>query len=135
MDTPDILIVDDDADLRRTLVLLLGKTYRVVEAATGPEALRVLETSRPRLVLLDVTMPEMNGLEVLRMIRERDAKLRVVMLTSRTEIEIAKSALDLGAVEYLTKPFDADFIRGEVARLLAPPPGRNNGGRPWRVAP
>jgi len=134
METPDILIVDDDADLRRTLVLLLGKTYRVAEAASGPEALRALETSRPRLILLDVTMPEMNGIEVLRALSERGEKARVVMLTSRTEIELAKTALDLGAVEYLTKPFDADYIRAEVARLLTPP-AQNGGGRPWRVAP
>lgn len=132
MDAPDILIIDDDADLRRTLVLLLGKTYRVAEAASGPEALRALESSRPRLILLDVTMPEMTGIEVLRALAERKEKQRVVMLTSRTEIELAKAALDLGAVEYLTKPFDADYIRAEVARLLAPPP-KNGGGRPWRV--
>ncbi|HXS99256.1 MAG TPA: response regulator [Elusimicrobiota bacterium] len=134
METPDILIVDDDSDLRRTLVLLLGKTYRVAEAAGGPEALRVLEDSRPRLILLDVAMPEMSGIDVLRALSERREKPRVVMLTSHTEIELAKTALDLGAVEYLTKPFDADYIRAEVARLLAPPP-EMNGGRPWRVAP
>lgn len=133
METPDILVIDDDADLRRTLVLILGKKYRMAEAAGGPEALRLLETIHPRLVLLDVTMPEMNGIDVLRAAKERDKTLRIVMLTSRTEIETAKSALDLGAVEYLTKPFDADFIRGEVARLLAPPPERNDGGRPWKV--
>ena len=134
MDAPDILIVDDDADLRRTLVLLLGKDYRVAEAASGPEALRLLKTSRPRLVLLDVTMPEMSGIDVLRSLARRRERLRVVMLTSHTEIELARAALDLGAVEYLTKPFDADYIRAEVARLLEPP-AKGDGGRPWRVVP
>jgi DNA-binding response OmpR family regulator len=134
MDTPDILIVDDDADLRRTLFLLLEKKYKVVAAASGKEALALLKTLRPRLVLLDITMPEMSGIEVLRAARALDQALRVVMLTSRMEIEFAKSALDLGAIEYLTKPFEADFIRAEIARLLAPPDDKKDGGRPWRVA-
>ncbi|MFI5363128.1 MAG: response regulator [Elusimicrobiota bacterium] len=131
MDTPDILVIDDDADLRRTLILLLGKTYAVSEAADGKQALALLETQRPRLILLDVTMPGMSGIEVLRAVKKLDKSLRVVMVTSRTEIEIAKSALDLGAVAYVTKPFDAAFIRAEVSRLLNP--GEPESGRPWRV--
>jgi len=133
METPDILIVDDDADLRRTLVLLLGMQYKVVEAANGKEGLALLATQRPRLILLDITMPEMSGIEVLRAARKLDPTLRIVMSTSCQEIELAKSALDLGAIEYLTKPFDAAFIRGEVARLLAPPDEKRKNGRPWRV--
>ena len=133
METPDILIIDDDADLRRTLFLLLEKKYRVAAVASGREALVLLKAQKPRLILLDITMPEMSGIEVLRAAKEIDETLRVVMLTSRQEIEFAKSALDLGAVEYLTKPFEADFIRGEIARLLAPPEDTKDGGRPWRV--
>ena len=133
METPDILIVDDDADLRRTLFLLLEKKYKVAAAASGKEALALLKTKRPRLVLLDITMPEMSGIDVLRAARELDKTLRVVMLTSHQEIEFAQKALDLGAIEYLTKPFEADFIRGEIARLLAPPDEEKDDGRPWRV--
>lgn len=131
METPDILVIDDNADLRRTLILLLGKTYRVAEAADGKEALVLLKTSRPRLILLDVTMPEMSGIEVLRAVKALDENLRVVMVTSRTEIEIAKSALDLGAVAFITKPFEAEGIRAEVARILSPE--QKDSGRPWRV--
>jgi two-component system response regulator AtoC len=134
LETPDILIIDDDADLRRVLLLLLEKKYKVAAVASGKEALALLKTRKPRLILLDITMPEMSGIEVLRAAMELDKTLRVVMLTSHQEIELAKSALDLGAIEYLTKPFEADFIRGEVARLLEPPDDRKNGGRPWRVA-
>ena len=132
METPDILIVDDDADLRRTLFLLLEKSYKIVEAANGKDALRLLETNRPRLVLLDITMPEMNGIEVLRAARKLDETLRIVMVTSHQEIELAQSALEAGAIAYLTKPFDADYIRAEVARLLAPPEKKDD-GRPWRI--
>ena len=133
METSDVLIVDDDADLRRTLFLLLDKAYKVVEAANGKEALRLLKTQRPRLILLDITMPEMSGLDVLRAARELDKTLRIVMVTSHQELEVAKSALDLGAIAYVTKPFDADFIRGEVRRLLTPEADDGGGGRPWRV--
>ena len=128
---PDILLVDDDADLRRTLYLLLDGPYTLAEAANGEEALRFLKTSRPRLVLMDVSMPGMSGLEVLRAARELDKTLKVVMITSHQEMELAKSALDLGAAAYVTKPFDADFIRGEVSRLLGAP--AKVSGRPWRV--
>ena len=133
MEISDILIVDDDADLRRTLFHLLDKTYKVVEAASGPGALLFLRAQRPRLVLLDVSMIAMSGIEVLRAARELDKTLRIVMLTSHQEIELAKIALDLGTIAYVTKPFDADFIRGEVARLLAPPADEAGGVRPWRV--
>ena len=119
METTDILIVDDDKDLRRTLFLLLEKSYQVAEAANGKEALAYLKTRRPRLVLMDVSMPEMSGIDALRAARELDKTLKIIMLTSHQEIEIAKSALDSGAVAYVTKPFDAAYIRTEVARLLA----------------
>jgi DNA-binding NtrC family response regulator len=134
LETADILIVDDDADLRRTLFQLLDKTYEVVEAANGHRALGFLSAQRPRLVLLDVTMAPMSGIEVLRRALQLDHTLRIVMLTSHQEIELAKIALDLGAIAYVTKPFDAEFIRGEVARLLAPAVEDAGGGRPWRVA-
>ena len=133
MENPDILIVDDDADLRRTLVLLLDKTYKLVEASSGKEALRFLKTHRPRLVLLDMTMPEMSGIEVLRAARELDKTLKIVIVTSHPEMALAKSALDLGAIAYVTKPFDADFLCAEIARLLAPPNDGTGGGRPWGV--
>jgi DNA-binding NtrC family response regulator len=70
---------------------------------------------------------------VLRAARKLDETLRIVMVTSHQEIELAQSALSSGAIEYLTKPFDADTIRREVARLLEPP-RKTDHGRPWRVS-
>jgi DNA-binding NtrC family response regulator len=133
LETADVLIVDDDSDLRRALSLLLEKTYTVAQAADGKEALRFLEKQRPSLVLLDITMPGMSGIEVLGAARALDKALRIVMVTSHQEIELAKRALDLGAIAYVTKPFDAEFIRAEIARLLAPQEEKRDGGRPWRV--
>jgi DNA-binding response OmpR family regulator len=124
--------VDDDADLRQTLFLLLDEKYKVFAAASGEEALLILQAQRPRLILLDISMPGMSGIEVLSKARKLDKTLRIVMVTSRQEMELAKSALDLGAVAYVTKPFDADYIRGEVARLLVPM-ADDGGGRPWHV--
>jgi DNA-binding NtrC family response regulator len=126
-----ILIVDDDEDLRNSLSIILSPAYRVVEAANGTEALDILKKERPRLTLLDVSMPGMSGLEVLAAAKAAAPKLLVVMLTSQHDIEIAMKALNLGAAEYVTKPFDAAYIRAEVSRLIGPekPPD----DKPWRV--
>jgi len=126
-----ILIVDDDADLRSSLAVVLGPLFRVLEASHGAEALELIAKERPLLALLDVSMPGMNGLEVLAAAKAAAPALIVVMLTSQQDLEIAAKALNLGAVEYVTKPFDADYIRAEVARLIGPAEPKND--RPWRV--
>jgi DNA-binding response OmpR family regulator len=126
-----ILIVDDDPDLRGSLAAVLRSAFSVLEAAAGAEALALIKTERPRLVLLDVTMPGMDGLEVLAAAKVLDSDLIVVMLTSHHEIEIASRALNLGAAEYVTKPFAADSIRAEVLRLLSRRDSEDD--RPWQV--
>jgi DNA-binding NtrC family response regulator len=126
-----ILIVDDDADLRQALAAILSPSFAVVEAANGAQALELIRKQRPALVLLDMSMPGMNGLETLAAAKAAAPNLLVVMLTSRQEIEIAAQALTLGAREYVTKPFDADYIRAEVARLIGPPEAPRD--RPWTV--
>ncbi len=128
-----ILIVDDDADLRRALAIVLRSLFTVLEASGGLEALALLKEERPSLVLLDVSMPGMSGLEVLAAAKDAHPGLVVVMLTSRKDVELAIRALNLGAVEYVTKPFDADYIRAEIARLIGPP--GSSSGRPWRTRP
>ncbi len=117
-----LLIVDDDPDIRKTLSFLLDSSAVILEAASGFDALRIIKEEKPALMLLDNVMPIMSGFEVLRRAKEIDAKLQVVMLTSEDDIEIAKQALELGAAQYITKPFDAEDLRKMVARLLAPEP-------------
>jgi DNA-binding response OmpR family regulator len=127
-----VLIADDDVDLRAAMRALLEKEFEVVEAANGREAVSAAKTERPGLVLLDVTMPEMGGLEALGAIKGSDPAATVLMLTSETDIETAKKALELGAVAYVTKPFDMEFLRTEVRRLLLSEPD-DKSGRPWRL--
>lgn len=128
-----VLVVDDDPDLRRTVSLLLGGDFEVLEAVDGPEALQVIADRSPRLVLLDVTMPGMDGISVLEAVRGMGKKMIVVMLTGEREIDTARRALELGAVSYVTKPFDVDFLRSEIQRLLSEALPEGDSYRPWRV--
>ncbi len=127
-----ILVVDDDPDLRGALAGVLGGDFEVREAESGERALDLIKTEILHLVLLDVSMPGLSGLDVLALSRALAPGLPVIMLTSHQDVELALEALSHGAVEYVTKPFDAGYIRAEVARLLAPPPPSD--GRPWKVA-
>jgi DNA-binding NtrC family response regulator len=129
-----VLIVDDDVDLRGALSVILRSRFQVLEASGGLQALEILKRERPHLTLLDVSMPGMSGLEVLAAAKQLQPSLTVVMLTSQKDIETAVKALNLGAAEYVTKPFDAEFIRSEVLRLTGsetPPEDRP----PWKVRP
>jgi len=132
-----ILVVDDDADLRRGLVLLLGKEYEILEAGDGPSCLRAMAASCPQLLLLDIAMPGMSGIEVLRSARAAYPAMPVLMLTAQADLELARQALDLGASAYITKPFDFGQLRGEVKRLLEGPSReeKDHDYRPWRVSP
>jgi DNA-binding response OmpR family regulator len=132
-----ILVVDDDPDLRRGLVLLLGKEYDIREACDGPSCLRALAESSPHLLLLDVAMPGMSGIEVLRSAHAGCSSLPVLMLTAQADLNLARQALDLGASAYITKPFDFGELLGEVKRLLEGPSReeKDHDYRPWRVTP
>lgn len=127
-----LLVVDDDPEMLRTLALSLGGSYEVLEAPTGGEALAILAARRPRLMLLDMTMPGMNGLEVLAAAPDIVKAMTVLKLTGGNDVELAKQVLDLGAAEFITKPFDWPTLKDKVDRCTGvPPDGR---GRPWRVA-
>lgn len=129
----EVLVVDDDTDLRHSLAMILTPRFQVIEASNGKEALSLLSERKPALMLLDVSMPGMGGLEVLQEARAAAPTTIVVMLTSHQDTDLAIQALRLGAVEYVTKPFDADYIRDEVSRLLGPQ--RRGEDKPWRIAP
>jgi CheY-like chemotaxis protein len=85
---PQILVIEDDSDIREMLKVLLSKSYRVIEAANGQEGVRLFYESKPDLVLMDVTMPIMDGWEALARIRDM-AKTPVIMLTAKGGIRLA----------------------------------------------
>ncbi|HVA66879.1 MAG TPA: response regulator [Elusimicrobiota bacterium] len=127
-----VMIVDDDADVRKTLSYVLdGCCEAIIEAAGGEEALGIFASADPALVLLDVSMPGMGGLEVLSTLHALRPALPIIMLTSADDVVTAKMALDLGAVMYMTKPYDVNALKKEVLVLLnAEPPDP----LPWKVS-
>lgn len=106
-----ILVVDDEPDSVELLQeFLTGKGYEVVTASNGEEALRKVKEERPHLVLLDVRMPGMNGLDVLRKVREFDQEVGVIMVTAVNEEDTGRDALKLGAFDYIVKPLNFEYL-------------------------
>jgi DNA-binding NtrC family response regulator len=114
-----ILVVDDDADIRAVLKDRLDSlNYQVFEAACGREALDLLEKQNVQMVLLDVVMPDMDGLAVLSEIRKRGLDVTVLMISAYGTIEQAVQAMKHGAYDFIPKPFEADHIALIVAKAL-----------------
>lgn len=122
-----VLVVDDERQIRRALSLNLGaRAYEVVEASTGQAALEVASAEHPDVVLLDLGLPDMDGMKVLAALRERDS-LAVIVVTVRDDERSKMEAMQAGAEDYVTKPFDmADLIervRVVLSRRAGPPQG------------
>ncbi len=114
-----VLVVDDDADLRRALErALVLHGYRVDSAAGGVEALRLLAVEAPDALVLDVAMPEVDGLEVCRRLRACGDRTPVLMLTARDGVEDRVAGLDAGADDYLVKPFALEELLARIRALL-----------------
>jgi two-component system KDP operon response regulator KdpE len=112
-----VLIVDDERSIRLSLrTILSGLDFMVVEAARGEEALALTRTAQFDAVLLDINMPGMGGVEVCRMMRKNSARLPIIMLTVQGSEDRKVEALDAGADDYITKPFQ---LRELIARLRA----------------
>ncbi|MGH7409195.1 MAG: response regulator [Candidatus Methylomirabilales bacterium] len=106
-----VLVVDDEPAAAELLVeFLSSKGYEVLTATSGEEALRRVKEDRPHLVLLDVRMPKMDGMEVLRRIREIDTEMGVIMVTAVNEEDVGRKALELGAFDYIVKPLDLKYL-------------------------
>jgi len=106
-----VLVVDDEPEAVELLQeFLVAKGYDVTTAGDGEEALRKVKEERPHLILLDVLMPKMDGLEVLSRVREIDKEVSVIMITGVTEEEIGRRAMALGAFDYIVKPLDLPYL-------------------------
>lgn len=119
-----LMIVDDSAMMRKIVLraLTLGglEFEKVLEAGDGSEALNLLKVNPVELILCDINMPVMNGLELLRSMREQNVApgIPVVMVTTESSIEHVKEAVALGASGYIRKPFTPDQVKQKVSALL-----------------
>src|ERR1700732_4253733 len=119
MSKGSILVVDDESEIREGLELLLASEgYGVSSAGTGASGLAKLEEHPYDLLLLDVSLPDRNGLDLLREIRLRDPQLSVVLITAYGSIDMARTAFKSGAMDYITKPWSNDELLAQVAQAV-----------------
>jgi two-component system, NtrC family, response regulator len=115
---PVILVVDDEPGLRESFHLILDDDYEVIDVPDGPSALQVVRSSQVDLVLLDIRLPGMDGIEVLERIKAIDEGVEVVLVTAVRTVRTAVAAMKLGAFDYLTKPFEEDELLSLARRAL-----------------
>lgn len=114
-----ILVVDDEESMRQLLEIALGKEgYRITLAESGKKATGLFDQSSYDLVISDIKMPDMSGVEVLRHIKESDPTIPVIMMTAYASAETAVEALRLGAYDYLTKPFKIEELKNNIRNAL-----------------
>ncbi|MFO0774476.1 MAG: response regulator transcription factor [Nitrospiraceae bacterium] len=116
-----VLIVEDDKDIRQLVKLYLDREgYRTLQAASGADALRTIASDKPDLVVLDLMLPEIDGIEVCKRLRNapETATLPIIMLTAKAEEADTVVGLELGADDYVTKPFSPKSLTARVKALL-----------------
>jgi len=115
-----VLVVDDEEQIVNALkIFLTTRGYNVFTAPDGPTAISRINEINPLVVLLDIIMPGMNGIDALVKIRDIDRNIRVVMMSALEESELIKKALKLGACDYVIKPFDLDYIDTVISVKIA----------------
>ncbi len=115
-----IMVVDDATFMRmRCKKLLNDNGHEVTEAANGVEALQKYREINPDAVLLDITMPEMDGIETLKKLIEIDPSVRVAMVTAMGQQSMVIEALKSGAKDFVVKPFDADRVMAAIEKIMA----------------
>jgi DNA-binding NtrC family response regulator len=114
-----VLVVDDDPDINRLLRDLLSELgYVVKNAVNGRDGLRLADIFLPDVVLLDIAMPIMSGIEVLACLQVQHPSIRIVMMTGNQDAELARSTLARGAFDYLPKPIDFDVLERVLAAAV-----------------
>lgn len=126
-----ILVVDDEPEVLRLVTRILSaEGTQILAAGTGAEALAIARQRGLDLVMLDIKLPDMSGTQVLRRIRRIDPGVPVIMVTSYGSVETVRTSMELGAFDYLTKPFDNQEVRRVAREALA---SRAGGSVPSRA--
>lgn len=128
-----VIIADDDAVIRSLFANAFSDICRLFAAVDGQAALELIKGEEPDLVFLDIEMPGISGLDVLRLLKETGHKPVVWMLTGKEELEIITEAISLGASGYLTKPFEIERVRGIVLNHVSAPEARKRSVKSWEV--
>ena len=115
---PTILVVDDDAGVRESFRLILDDEYEVVDVMSGPQAIEIVRSAQIDAVLLDIRLPEMDGIEVLERIKQIDEQVEIILVTAVRTVKTAVAAMKLGAFDYITKPFEEEEILATIRRAL-----------------
>jgi two-component system response regulator (stage 0 sporulation protein F) len=114
-----ILIVDDQFGIRILLTEIFKKEgYSTFHAANGLQAIDLVQNEKPDLILLDMKIPGMDGVEILRRVRQINTDVKVIIMTAYGELDMIQEAKNLGALTYFSKPFDIDEIRSSVNEYL-----------------
>ncbi|MEK9137591.1 MAG: response regulator [Bacteroidota bacterium] len=114
-----ILFVDDDPDLREIVTdQLTASGYTVDVAEDGVVAIDKLQQKDYEVILLDITMPNRNGMDVLRFTKDHALKCKVIMLTGMVGLSVAIESIKLGAADYITKPYNMDYLLSSIKRAL-----------------
>ena len=115
-----ILVADDEADLRMYIknTLVQNGLTNILEAADGQIACQVYDAEAPGLVILDINMPNMSGIDALKEIKRKNPAAKIIMCCTMTQISLASEAVMLGALDFIIKPFRSDKILQAVTRLL-----------------
>lgn len=114
-----ILIIDDEIIIRKLFTRLLTREkYRVLTASNGKKGIKTVKKEKLDLVILDLKMPEMDGIEALKRIKEINKNIRVIIITAFGTIKSASDALNLGADDFISKPFDIAKIRTTIKNVL-----------------
>jgi two-component system, response regulator, stage 0 sporulation protein F len=120
-----ILIVDDQVGIRVLLMeVFSSEGYKVFQASNGKAALDIVKQHPPDIVLLDMKIPGMDGLEILKHLKAMDPSIKVIMMTAYGELAMIREATELGALMHFTKPFDIDELRIAVNHELNGPPNK-----------
>ena len=119
MERANILIIDDEETTCRIFSKILQEEgYTVYTALDGIEGLKIAKENPIDVIFLDIKMPKMDGIKILKMIKKSDAGIVIIILTGYGTIELAKKAMRLGAFDFITKPFDLNFVKSIIKEAL-----------------